>query len=248
MGPLLRRIPAAPASPLTVLLLLPVLLGPCASQGYTRATDLDEDLGGWAGWIVQGNLKAVDEDWKDWRFWFDGQARWRDDLETYDLTLLRPGLGYALSEHWTFHVGYGWIQTHPSSGTQVEHRPWEQLQWRAPVGDWNLISRSRLEQRFFEERGDAGWRLRQMLRGTAPIFGVSSPFLAASDEVFIDLNDTSWGQRSGLRQYRAFAGLGWFLNSKKTVSLEVGYLNQWLDREDQDRMNHVVSVNLFTNF
>jgi Protein of unknown function (DUF2490) len=225
-----------------------VLAGAPVARGWTRPADLDEDLQGWAGWIAQGSLEDLGSGWRDWRFWFDAQARWRADLETFDLTVLRPGIGYALDKHWTVHVGYGWIQTHPASGTQVEHRPWEQLQWRGPVGDWNLISRSRLEQRFIEDRGETGWRWRQMLRGTAPVFGVSSPFLAASDELFFDLNDTSWGQRDGLRQNRAFAGLGWFLNAAKTVSLEVGYLNQWLDRPDEDRMNHAISINLFTNF
>ena len=213
-----------------------------------RGQDFDEDLVAWAAWVAQGDLTFLDPDWTEARFWFDGQLRWREDLETHDLSLLRPGLGYALTPQWSAHVGYAWIQTYPDSGVRLEHRPWEQLQWRDRIGEWTAISRSRLEQRFFEGEDDVGNRFRQMFRGTRPLYGPASPYLAVSDELFFDLDDTSWGQRSGLRQNRAFAGLGVFLDEQRQVALEVGSLNQWLDRSGTDRMNHVLSVTLFTNF
>ncbi len=63
-----------------------------------------------------------------------------------------------------------------------------------------------------------------------------------------NLNNTDWGARSGFDQNRFFFGLGYKLNESGSLSLEVGYLNQYLYRRSAtDRMNHIFSVNLFLN-
>lgn len=236
-----------PSRPVSSLFLAAALAaGPLRAD--PAAGDVDQDSVAWAAWVAQGDLSFIDPDWTRGRFLFDAQLRWREDISTHEMSLLRPGVGYALSDRWTAHLGYAWIQTYPDSGIRLEHRPWEQLQWRDALGAWTGISRSRLEHRFFEGEDDVGNRFRQMFRGTCPLVGPPSPYLALSDELFFDLDDTSWGQRTGMRQNRAFAGIGWFLDEKRQIAIEVGYLNQWLDRPGSDRMNHVLAVTLFTNF
>jgi hypothetical protein len=235
--------------PAPLLLIAAAASWPRPGLAAASAAEFDEDLVAWVGWVAQGDLTFIDPDWTAARFLFDGQLRWREDLAAHEMSLLRPALGYALNPRWTAHLGYAWIQTYPDSGVRLEHRPWEQLQWRDQIGEWTAISRSRLEQRFFEGEDDVGNRFRQMFRGSLPLYGPASPYLALSDELFFDLDDTSWGQRGGLRQNRVFAGLGFFLDEQRQVALEVGYLNQWLDRSSgDDRMNHVLSLTLFTNF
>lgn len=117
------------------------------------------------------------------------------------------------------------------------------------VKGFTLQSRTRLEQRIIQE--NVGWRLREFVKGTVNVPGSDRIYLAAYDELFFDLDDTTWsvgGQRSGFRQNRAFAGLGFRLDPGKHISFEAGYLNQWFDRRKEDRMNHVLSLNLFLNY
>ncbi len=64
------------------------------------------------------------------------------------------------------------------------------------------------------------------------------------DELFLPLNDTDWGARSGFGQNRAFGGLGVTLDPQRKVTLEFGYLNQYVNRRDTDLMNHIVSLAL----
>ncbi len=208
-----------------------------------------DDGGLWTLWLGQGDLGSLDSDWKHVRWWLDVQDRRRDEGETFDMFLFRPGLGYALTPRVTAFLGYALIESDPANrGAFTEHRAWQQLSWNPPVEGFTLQSRSRLEQRFVEDESETGLRLRELVKATLPLNNSKSFFASVYDEVFFDLNDTDWGQRTGLRQNRAFVGLGWFLGSERKFSLEVGYLNQWIDRPDLDRLNHVLSLNLFMNF
>jgi hypothetical protein len=117
-----------------------------------------------------------------------------------------------------------------------------------PVGDLTVQSRTRLEQRFAETDGDTGWRLREFVKTTVPLVEDKRTFVSAWDELFWDLNHTDWGQRTGFRQNRAFLGLGRFLDAGKKVSIEAGYLNQWVDRPGEDKLNHCLSIWMFVNF
>ena len=69
------------------------------------------------------------------------------------------------------------------------------------------------------------------------------------DEVFLNLNDTDWGANNGLDRNRIFGGIGWKPNSLDYCKAEVGYLNQFIYRKSAtDRMDHLLSLNVFFNF
>lgn len=215
-----------------------------ASSAQTR-----QDGGLWLLWLGQGDLSPIDSDWKRVRWWLDVQDRQRDEGETFDTFLFRPGLGYALTPRVTTFVGYALVGSDPANRESFfEHRAWQQLSWNLPVEGFTLQSRTRLEQRFVEDESETGVRLREFVKVTVPLGGARSCFASLYDEVFVDMNDTAWGQRVGLRQNRAFVGLGWFLDDARRYWLEVGYLNQWIDRPNRDRANHLLSLNLFMNF
>lgn len=207
-----------------------------------------EDGGVWAMWAGQGDLAEFGPSWSKVRWWFDAQSRFRDDGEELDTVLFRPALGYAINSRTTALFGYGWFHTDPASGDDViEHRPWQQLMWNAPVEGFTLQSRSRLEQRIVEGEDDTGLRFREMLKVTIPVVESGKVFASAFDELFFDLNDTDWGQRDGFRQNRLFLGLGWFFGGERRHSVEIGYLHQWIDGAAFDRQNHILSINLFMN-
>lgn len=221
----------------------------CSLLAAPALAQTKDDGGLWLLWLGQGNLGAIDKGMERVRWWLDVQGRWRDEGETFETGILRPGLGYAIADRVTLFAGYAWILNEPAGRDEfVEHRAWQQLTWNLPVSGCTLQSRTRLEERFPETDGDTGWRLREFLKSTVPLDHDGGLFASLWDEVFFDLNDTDWGQRSGLRQNRAFAGLGWFVDAAHKWSFEVGYLNQWIDRTTEDRMNHILSINLFMNF
>jgi hypothetical protein len=209
----------------------------------------DDDSGLWLAAFGQGSLGAAGTEAGRVRWWLDLQARWRDGGDELDATLVRPALGYAVTPSVALHAGYALVTTHPAgpAGAATEHRPWQQVTWALPATAVALTSRTRLEQRFPEGTGEAGHRLRQFVRVTRRARDGGAGYLTAYDEVFVELNDTDWGQRAGIRQNRAFAGLGWFIDRQRRTAIEVGYLNQWIDRAGTDRVSHLLSVNLFIN-
>jgi hypothetical protein len=203
----------------------------------------------WMAWLAQGRLADGESTPGRLRWWLDAQQRQRDEGEHADLSLLRPALGYALTDRMTLFAGYAWIATDPPRRDEfVEHRAWQQLTWNLPLWGLTVQSRTRLEQRFVETDGDTGWRLREFVKTTVPLTRDKDWFVSLWDELFWDLGDTDWGQRTGFRQNRAFAGLGAFLDAAHRVSVEVGYLNQWVDRRGDDKLNHVLSIMLLTTF
>lgn len=176
------------------------------------------------------------------------QSRWRSFGESFDTGFFpRLALGYAITDRVTVFAGHAVVEFDPAhKKPYTEQRPWQQLTWNLPVTGFTLQSRTRLEQRIHQQ--NLGWRARQMVKATVPMPGAERLFLSAYDELFFDLDDTPWGQRRGFRQNRAFAGLGARLDPDKHISVEAGYLNQWIDRRNEDKLNHVLSLNLFLNY
>lgn len=168
---------------------------------------------------------------------FDAHARFRDKGHSVQTTILRPAIGWRVNPKLDLFLGYAAVEAHRPGPNLKEERIWQQASYtlaETPAG--RLTGRTRLEQRFRDSGDDTGGRLRQQLRFTHPIPG--SPFaLVAQNEVFVNLNDTDWGQASGLDQNRAFVGGSW--QASKTVRLEMGYMNQkiWV-ANGPDRTNH----------
>jgi hypothetical protein len=213
-------------------------------SGTARAQDPVQDWGAWFAFAGQGHFAFPDPDAR-WRWWFDTHARFLDDAGGFHQSIVRPGLGYDLSKETTLWGGYGWIYTSRDGAPGFdEHRIWEQLTWGRTVEANTYYSRSRLEQRFVETGDDVGWRFRQFLRLTRPLRSEQGLGLRIWDEVFFALNDTDWGGSSGFDQNRLFIGFGWAFD-EHTV-LELGYLNQYLDRA-VDEMNNILSVQLLLN-
>jgi hypothetical protein len=233
----LRRLVAA---------LAPVLL--LLVAGGARAGDPREGEQIWAMALAQGGFGFVHPKLARVRGWLELQGRWRSFGESYETGFLpRVGIGYALTDQMTLMTGFAVIENDPAQKKPfTELRPWQQLSWNLPVRGFGLQSRTRLEQRIHQE--NLGWRLRELVKATVPLPGTDRVFLAAYDELFFDLDDTPWGQRRGFRQNRFFAGPGLRLDREKHVVLEVGYLNQWIDRRREDRDNHVLSLNLVLTY
>ena len=218
-----------------------VFMSLLAMSGLRAETEEDGRL--WASIYLQGKLPI------DQLYWsMDTHPRWREEGRQFDQLILRPALFYRLDAARSVWLGFDTVFNHPQGQPMFrEQRLWQQFQWQfAPVADISFTSRTRLEQRKREDAAEIGHRLRQMVRASLPSGWQPKLAWVVFDEVFIQLNDTDWGARSGLDQNRLFLGINWQFDAQ--TNMDIGYLNQWVNQRNTDRENHVLMSTVRFNF
>jgi hypothetical protein len=216
------------------------------NTGHAQTVD---DAGFWTALFARGNVEhdILHADRVQW--WFDSHARFFDDTDGFGQSIVRPGLGYQVTDSTSLWLGYAWIRTSPGGAPEFdENRIWQQLSWSRDFEPLAVGLRSRLEQRFLETGSETGWRFRQLISLRRPLECAPKLTLVTWDEVFIHLNDTNWGANGGFDQNRVFVGLGLKADPASRWRVEVGYLNQFVDRIGQDDLcNHLLSINFYRN-
>lgn len=225
-----------------ILRLLAVAFVTVTASSTARCESVDDE-GQWNAFFSQGDLGSSSR----LKWWFDGHLRLLDDAGGFNQSIVRPGIGWSLTDDLVVWGGYGWIHTSPLTGDNFnEHRIWQQFTWSGGNDDLKFALRPRLEQRFVEAGDDVGVRFRQLVRVHHPLRSKPRLTLIAWDEVFIHLNDTDWGAETGFDQNRLFLGFGWKQHPDCRLRTEIGYLNQTINtRAGPDRVNHILSINFF---
>ena len=224
---------------------------PIASS--TAQADVQEDFQIWENVTARGNFGFINPDNPDlkrWRWWGEIQMRYRESGQELNQMLVRPGIGYALTDRSTVFVGYAHVTNRPPSSDSVqENRIWQQYQWSGPTPLGAFTTRSRLEERWQENGSDTGVRFRELIKFNWPFsFHPAASFVLA-DEVFVNLTQTDWGAptaKQGFDQNRGFTGIGYRFTP--IILMEVGYLNQYINTTTRDRMNHILSINMYLDF
>jgi len=177
----------------------------------------------------------------------ESQFRLTDEASRAGQYVLRPSIGLKLDPHTTVSLGYAYVHTDPVGPAESdEHRIWQQLTYRL-AGDGKgptITGRSRLEQRWVEGAPDMGWRFRQQLRLTTPLAGTVRA--VAWSEAFFALDDTTWGQDGGFERWRNSVGLA--VPVSRSITVEPGYINQWVPRPGRDRLHHIANINMSAKF
>ena len=207
--------------------------------------EVQQDGGAWLMFAAQGSLKDVSPSASRLRWWFDGQLRMSGVDDGMSQTVVRPGIGWTLTPEMSVWLGYGWIRSYPTNAPDWnENRIWQQFLWTPRFGDLRFQSRTRLEERFGEDRHGVSWRLREFVKILYPVLPSEKLFFSAYEEIFVTLNDTDWGPRAGVDQNRVFIGLnapvgdGW--------QIEVGYMNRLVVRPRRENLiDHLASINIF---
>lgn len=201
----------------------------------------EDDFNVWTGQFV---VVDVDQD-GDWFVRGEAQERFTNDADRLGQLLLRMLVGYRLNKNVSIGGGYAYILTDPVGPVKLnEHRYYQELNVRLFDREGiTLDSRTRLEQRTFEEGESTSWRFRNFVQLRVPISENNK--LVAYTEPFIELNETDF-QRGGLSVWRNFAGVS--IPLAKGIEVVPGYLNQTVFREGENRMDHVANVNLFMSF
>ncbi len=177
-------------------------------------------------------------------YFMEAQPRFGDGIAELDQLILRPAIGWAISERFKVYQGYARVQTAlAGGGFSGEDRSFQQLDWE--IGTFErakVSSRTRFEQRILSTGRDIGLRLRQQLRVALPLSEPKDGLaVVAWTEAFVALNDTDWGGPAGFDRVRTFVGLGVPLVDKSTV--EIGYLNQTVDPPGRPiEIDHIVAL------
>lgn len=205
------------------------------------AAATEDDFNIWTGQFI---VVDVDDD-GDWFVRGEAQQRFTNDADRLGQLLLRMLVGYRIDERVSIGGGYAYILTDPVGPVKLnEHRFYQELNIRLIDRDGlTLDSRTRLEQRTFEDGNGTSWRFRNFVQLRVPISENNK--LVAYTEPFIELNETQF-QRGGVRVWRNFAGVS--VPIAKGIEMVPGYLNQTVFRNGENRMDHIANVNVFVSF
>ena len=220
---------------------LPLLVAPALlALSAAPAAAAEDDGNVWLGQFA--TINATDKVYVR----LEAQERFTNDAERLGQLLLRSLVGYRITKDVNIGAGYAFVLTDPVGPVELnEHRFYQELNVRllSTEGGVTLDSRTRLEQRTFEEREDTQWRLRQFVQLRVPVSGNNK--IVAYTEPFIDLDEGSV-QRGGLSIWRNFVGVS--VPLAKGVEVVPGYLNQHVFRDGRDRSDHTANINLFMTF
>lgn len=175
------------------------------------------------------------------------EYQWRrtEGLKNPQQSLLRTGVNYALRKDVSLNAGYAFAETspygdYPNANAFSEHRIYEQIVLKNPIGKVEISHRFTLEQRFLEKfliqngATNTDWvflnRIRYRLRTEIPVYKNSTDNNSWSiillDELFI-----GFGKKVGANifdQNRLAALVGYKIN--KNIKMEAGYLSQILQQ------------------
>jgi hypothetical protein len=209
---------------------------------YNQSIQAQDDTQVWTSVFTNGSItkdsKAL--------FWFDGHARFSEDASRLGVSIIRPGIGYKVSDRLSLWGGYARVVNRADGRADItENRIWQQATYTIASGDWGILSgRTRFEQRFLNTGSETGHRIRQFFRWRKP---VSERWTATIwNETFIALNDPDFGARSGFDQNRLFLGMRW--RAFENVSLEGGYLLNNIDRPVDNQANSNFSISVIAPF
>lgn len=202
-------------------------------------TAQDSNLG---NWLIYIGSKKINN-----RFNWHNEVQYRNYNAVGDLEqlLLRTGIGYNLTEgNNNILLGYGFIHSQnyiPNQEDKVnvdEHRIFQQFITKQKISRISVQHRYRFEQRWIES--DFRMRFRYFLAINVPLNNAemmaNTVYFSAYNEVF--LND----QERVFDRNRLYLGMGYRLNN--SVRFELGYMNQFLSRNERDQVNLIAFINL----
>lgn len=199
----------------------------CLMLGVAPCWSVENNTGMWLGTFGKKSLTESSS------FWSEVQLRYNSDNGTMRQTLFRGGWLQKVSDSHEFGLLFGYIQT----GLQKEYRPTLQHIYQSKVfSETNWSLRSRLELRDLENNSETSIRYRLMMRVQRPVSSDWS--FVIWDEPFINITEEEWTGSRVFERNRFFVG---FRFPYKSLTLETGYLNQYVPRKT-DTSEHLLVV------
>ncbi|WP_150290803.1 DUF2490 domain-containing protein [Sphingobium estronivorans] len=179
------------------------------------------------GWMTESLIvKASDAD----TVLIDASQRFRRDRSNGDQQVARVSLDHRIATG--VQIGAGFAYFH--SGPEQEMRLFQQLSMAK--GMW--LSRTRIEQRFFDTADKAGWRLRQRVQASIPLDVGKQWTLVAAAELMVQLNRAKPSDKTGLAVMRHQIGLRHPIG--KALDAQLLYMRQQTFRDGKpDAVAHI---------
>lgn len=200
-------------------------------------------------WSLVTATATLDEQ-KKWFLYTEVQPRLGDDVSRLERLLLRPAVGYNLTEQLAVSLGYAWTPTFMnasySEDFRNENRIWQQLLYKHALWGLDWQHRLRQEQRIIEDAGATSNRTRYLLRGSVGVADDGKYGVTFYNELFVTENGTTKGPKGGFDRDRFFVGP--YVKSGP-ARYEVGYLGEYARQFGNDsRMINALLVSAQFSF
>lgn len=179
--------------------------------------------------------------------WYEVQPRFGENASQVNQLLLRTALGYRVTEHWSLWQGYAWTPSFEPRFVS-ENRIYQQLVYAKGYPAVDVMSRTRLEQRWIQHVSGTAVRIRTLLRGRFPLNDSRIWGLVTQNEIFFNLNSPTNGPEGGFDQNRFFLGLNKKINAH--LSVDGGYQLQAINTDESslfNTLNHILLIQFFLN-
>lgn len=218
------------------------LLLMCPQEAVSQRSDLQE-------WTLLTTQVSLDNE-KKWLLYGEIQPRVGDNISRLERLLVRPAIGYNVSESVTAYVGYAWtptfVDTEYHRFFRDEHRTWQQILFKHSAIGLAWQHRFREEQRFIENASGVSNRFRYLARGSYRVGQSLDWGVTGYNELFVTFNSVEQGPRAGFDRNRFFYGP--YLSSG-SARYEVGYLGEYGKRfGSNDRMINAIFAGATFNF
>lgn len=225
-----------------------ILAGLSLLPGLSRANDVKDDWGMWFS-----NTFQTDFGGSPYLAFLELAPRTKNDNSEFSQIIVRPLLGYKLTQKLQIWLGYTWQGEYSKEKDfdLATNDLMEQLQWIDNLTpQLNFQYRFRLEQRFFAGE-DTGHRMRHRFRFLYSLPDTKA-YLIAVDELFVYFNSINHGRlatsvQSGINQNRSYVGVGYKLTPQ--LYIDTGYQFQFVNNFGApDGANHIWLTNININF
>lgn len=185
-----------------------------------------------------------------WFFYFEAQPRIGDNISRLERLLIRPAIGYNLSDHLSVSLGYAWTPTFSNasylSDFRNENRIWQQLLYREERFGVQWQHRLRLEQRLLQDAAETSHRARYLVRASHPLSQDGSFGITGFNELFVTANGATRAPKGGFDRDRIFVG-PYFVSGPGRY--EIGYLGEYARQFGNDsRLINGILMNVTLSF
>lgn len=204
-----------------------IVIAVSAFSLQAQQTKAEKNLGSW--YMYYGNHTISDK----WSLLTGFEERNYQTFKNYNLVLFNVGVNYKITNKITATISYMYLDIDRSFDADIvpntiEHRHYEQINFATNYFKLPFSHRVRLEHRHLNTLGTYSQknRVRYRFKGSIPIN--KDFYFTASNESFLNFKGDVYTEN------RLYTAVG--LKASKIVSIEVGYLNHYINELHLNRL------------
>lgn len=201
------------------------------------AAPITDIFGYWGFATLQGDLHVISPDLTPFQWLISSQTSERDDsakgLRLNEAILLGQ-IGYQMNNHLSFGLGYLNDHIHPlNKSSYEESRPYQDIIYVQTVADFNLTSRTRIEERINQVNSDIGYRVKQFFQISHALPFIDGLNFYINNDTYFYVNQTNFGKQ-GFSENRFGSGFSYQFTNQ--LAGDFGYLQQYIDSKKGDNL------------